>query len=136
MRIIDGYYFETYNDTVNKVIKGLYELRQKLKAKKNESGQEVIKMIMNASYGKCCLKPSTTNTEVVSSKQFDKYMGLHGSDVKWIVKYDGFWCVTTQNNKIKHANRVHVSSVILANSKKHMNKLMVSAQKAGIKIFY
>lgn len=82
VRIIDGYYFETYNDTVNKVIKGLYELRQKLKADENESGQEVIKMIMNASYGKCCLKPSTTNTEVVSSKQFDKYMGLHGSDVK------------------------------------------------------
>lgn len=63
-------------------------------------------------------------------------MELHGSDVNKIVEYEGFKCVTTQTNKLKHKNRVHVASVILANSKKHMNWLMVTAQKAGIKIFY
>ena len=49
---------------------------------------------MNSSYGKCCLKPSKQQSEIVYEKDFDKYMNLHGSDINRIIDYDGFKCVS------------------------------------------
>lgn len=72
----------------------LFNKRKKLKEAGNSCGQEVVKLIMNSSYGKCCLKPSRDQSNVVYDKDFDKYMKLHGSDINRIVDYDGFKCVS------------------------------------------
>ena len=49
--IIEGYYFnEGFNDTINTVIKDLYDLRKKLKTQKNPA-EQAYKLFMNSMYG-------------------------------------------------------------------------------------
>ena len=73
--IIDGYYYnEGRNNTINHVIKDLYDLRKKLKQEKNPA-QMVIKLLMNPMYGKTIIKPVETDTIVNGNRDdFEKYI--------------------------------------------------------------
>ena len=76
--IIDGYYYnDGRNDTINRVIEDLYNLRIKLKKDKNPA-QMVIKLLMNSMYGKTIIKPIETDTVVKDSQEeFEKYTSLN-----------------------------------------------------------
>ena len=78
--IIDGYYYnDGRNDTINRVIEDLYNLRIKLKKDKNPA-QMVIKLLMNSMYGKTIIKPIETDTVVKDSQEdFEKYITLEYS---------------------------------------------------------
>ena len=66
--IIGGYYYnEGRNNTINNVIKDLYDLRKKLKQDKNPA-QMVIKLLMNSMYGKTIIKPVETDTIVKDNR--------------------------------------------------------------------
>jgi hypothetical protein len=75
--IIDGYYFnEGHNNTINKVIKHLYNKRLELKQQKNPA-EIVIKELMNSMYGKTILKPIQFDTVVVPEDRFNRYIGYN-----------------------------------------------------------
>ena len=58
----DGYYYnEDRNNTINHVIKDLYDLRNKVK-QYNNPAQMVIKLLMNSMYGNTIIKPVETYT--------------------------------------------------------------------------
>ena len=66
--ITDGYYCdEGRNDTINHVIKDLYNLRKKLKQYKNPAHM-VIKLLMNSVYCKTIFKPVETDTIVKGNR--------------------------------------------------------------------
>ena len=63
--ILQGYYFNNNRNTrINDVIRKLFKMRLKYK-KENNPLQIVIKLIMNASYGICGLKPIDVDTRYV-----------------------------------------------------------------------
>ena len=76
--IIDGYYYnEGRNNTINHVIKYLYDLRKKLKQEKNPA-QMVIRLLMNSMYGKTIIKPVGTDTIVKDDRDdFEKYISYN-----------------------------------------------------------
>ena len=66
--IVDGYYYnESRNNTINNVIKDLYDLRKNLKHEKNPA-QIVIKLLMNSISGKTIIKPVETDTIVKDNR--------------------------------------------------------------------
>ena len=66
--IVDGYFYnEGRNNTINNVIKYLYDLRKNLKQEKNPA-QIVIKLLMNSMYGKTIIKPVETYTIVKDNR--------------------------------------------------------------------
>ena len=68
--MIDGYYYnEGRNNTINHVIKYLYDLRTTLK-QENNPAQMVIKLLMNSMYGKTIIKPVETYT-IVKDTRYD-----------------------------------------------------------------
>ena len=71
--IIDGYYYnEGRNNTINHVIKDLYDLRKKLKQEKNPS-QMVVKLLMHSMRGKTIIKPVEAYTIVKDNRgDFEK----------------------------------------------------------------
>ena len=76
--IVDGYYYnEGRNNTINHVIKDLYDLRKTLKQEKNPA-QIVIKLLMNSMYGKTVTKPVETYTVVKDNRDgFEKYISYN-----------------------------------------------------------
>ena len=76
--VIDGYYYnEGRNNTINHVIKDLYDLRKKLKQDKNPA-QMVIKLLMSSMYGKTISKPVETDTVVKDNRDdFEKYISYN-----------------------------------------------------------
>ena len=71
--ILDGYYFnEGRNNTINKVIKSLYDKRLTLKTTKNPA-DNIIKLLMNSMYGKTIIKPVETDTIIKDNREdFEK----------------------------------------------------------------
>ena len=68
--ILEGYYFnEGFNDTINYVIKELYDLRTELKAKKNPA-EQAYKLFMNSMYGIKLLNPIDTDNKALRSKSY------------------------------------------------------------------
>ena len=76
--IIGGYYYnEGRDNTINHVIKDLYDLRKKLKQEKNPA-QIVIKLLMNSMYGKSVTKPVETDTIIKDNRDdFEKYISYN-----------------------------------------------------------
>ena len=66
--VIDGYYFNSgRNNTINNVIKNLYDLRRELHDADNPA-EVVIKLLMNSMYGKTMIKPVETDTIIKYSR--------------------------------------------------------------------
>ena len=76
--IIGGYYYDQgRNNTINHVIKDLYNLRLKLKQDKSPA-QIVIKLLMNSMYDKTIIKPVETDTIVKDNRDdFEKYISYN-----------------------------------------------------------
>ena len=76
--IIGGYYYgQGRNNTINRVIEDLYNLRLKLKQDKNPE-QIVIKPLMDSMYGKTIIKPVETYTIVKDTREdFEKYISYN-----------------------------------------------------------
>ena len=136
--IIDGYQFnEGFNDTIISKIEHLFLARLKAKRDKNPV-QEVIKLIMNSSYGKTALKEIAEENVYVGKKQFDEYITRHYNWIKEAVEsHDGKRFRITKVKAInEHFNRVHIGIQILSMSKRIMNEVMTLAEDQGYPIYY
>lgn len=140
--ILQGYYFdEGRNNTVNNVIKYLFEERLK-KKKENNPIQVVYKLIMNSSYGKSILKPIETEDKFFNnSKKMEKYLQYNYNSIKEIQK------IKINENykkyiikKIKpineHFNIAQVGVEILSMSKRIMNEVMCLAEDKKLNMYY
>ena len=80
------YYNEGRNNTINNVIKDLYDLRKNLKQEKNQA-QIVIKLLMNSMYGKTIIKPVETNTIVKGNRDdFEKYTSYNYNCIDSVIE--------------------------------------------------
>jgi hypothetical protein len=67
--VIEGAYWnEGFNDQITKTIKTMFDARLKHKAECNAL-QNVIKLLMNSSYGKLLMKPTVKQKVIVSGGQ-------------------------------------------------------------------
>ena len=135
--IIDGYYFnEGRNNTINKVIEELYNLRVKLKKDKNPA-QMVIKLLMNSMYGKTIIKAVETDTIIKDNREdFEKYISFNYNYIDSVLEVKGRYYIKKVKSVMSHFNYVHCGVEILSMSKRIMNKVFSCADDCNIKIYY
>ena len=136
--ILQGYYFnEGRNARVNDVITNLFNMRLKYKKEGNPL-QLVIKLVMNAAYGICGLKPIDTDIKYV--QEGDKYANFvnnHFNRIKWFNRMNNNeWRFELYKEIDTHYNRQHVACEVLSVSKNIMNEVMCLAEDTGATIHY
>lgn len=135
--IIEGYYFDgEVNNNIEKAVTHLFNQRLMFKSEKNEPAQQLMKLVLNSSYGKTCLKSADNTIKMVNNDKLDNYIINHSTNVIKSIPFNKQSIVYKINNKLTHFNRVHIGSLILSMSKWIMNEVMTLAEDIGIKIYY
>ena len=136
--IIQGYYYEDgRNDKINSVIRYMFNERKRYKREGNPL-QLVLKLMMNAGYGKTGLKPVETEIRYVN-KGNDAYRFMR-NNFNYIKEYtimpNGQYRFELIKQICEHFNRQHVACEILSVSKNIMNEVMCLAEDNDINIYY
>jgi hypothetical protein len=129
--IICGYYFnEGLNDKISDVIQYIFKLRKTLKEQKNKPGEQLVKLMMNSSYGKTCLKFSDKSLKIIGVDEFDSFVKQNIEKFDSAIKHISgrYYIVKTKNYQFSHENKVHCGSLILSMSKRIMNEVMCLAE--------
>jgi len=140
--IVDGYYYDQgRNNTVIEVMKYLFEIRKVYKALKNAMGdalQEIIKLIMNSSYGKTIEKAHDMALRIVHKSKKLNFEKTNAQLLKESTLYNDWDYMECKLFKSinEHFSSPHVGAEILSKSKKIMNEVMVLAQLNNCEIFY
>lgn len=131
-----GLYFpDGYNNTINSVINNLKELRDKYKKEKNPL-QEIVKLIMNSSYGKTLIKKSDSKNKFFTGTemQLNEYIMKNNIICETYTinsninkKHENVYQLHIKEEDIEHANCAHVGSSILGYSKYIMSKPKIIA---------
>ena len=136
--IIEGYYFnEGFNTKINTTIEYLFN--QRLKAKKEGNPvQNIIKLLMNSSYGKTALKEIVDDVKYVKSDRFDDFLTRNYNTFKEAIPSEckRFFRVKQIKPINEHFNRVHIGVHILSTSKTIMNEVMCCAEDNKLSMFY
>lgn len=137
-KIVRGYYYdEGRNMRLKPAISKLFNKRLEEKAKGNPI-QNVYKLLMNSSYGKCLLKPIDTEVKFVSDKQYKKFVDRNYNWIKEGEKVDG--CDRWKFKLIKpineHFNLVSCGVEVLSTSKSIMFEVMNTAEDLNILMYY
>jgi hypothetical protein len=150
---IDGVYWnETYNKKMGELIRELFSSRLEYKrlmkltttTKSEKSGynvlQEIVKLMMNSSYGKTIIKKSNVETAYVKNGEnninVNSYIYNNFNTIKEFNKINDS---QTEIKKLKlddSFNLAHVGCLILSYSKRIMNEVMSLASDNKIDIYY
>ena len=135
--IIKGIYWnEGFNDEIVKVIKKVFNIRNKLKKEGNPL-ESVYKLIMNSAYGKTIMKESPTTIEYIKVKDFDKYLSKNYNLIQSYSKINDLnYKIVRYQSIYKHINRAHCGVIILSMSKRIMNEVAYCAKLINCPIYY
>ena len=108
--------------------RGLFNMRLKYKKQGNPL-QLVIKLVMNAAYGICGLKPIDTDIKYVQDgDKYANFVNNHFNRIKWFNRMNNNeWRFELYKEIDTHYNRQHVACEILSVSKNIMNEVMCLA---------
>jgi len=154
---IDGVYWnEGFNKTMGDLIFELFtarveykQLMKKLKDTSDEYSkcnilQEIIKLMMNSSYGKTIINKSDTKTYFIyntvegkeNNQNIDSYVCNNFNTIKGYVQINDNQTQVTRNEIDVSYNLAHVGVLILSYSKRIMNEVMGLASDNKIDIYY
>ena len=135
--ILEGvYYNEGYNKTMGIIIEHLFKERLKHKKAKNQAMQLILKLMMNASYGKTITKKTMKKKTVVNQNLKEAYIN---NNFQTIISWDevsDVQTIVTQNANDNSYNMAHVGVFILSMSKRIMNEVFNTANKLGCPLYY
>lgn len=137
--VIEGVYWnERFNDQIVKTIKKMFDARLKYKAEKNPL-QNVLKLMMNSSYGKLLMKPIVKKKVLVSGghKKIDEYTrkNIHKMISRTPIS-DNLAMFEEHKSLTTHFSPVHLGIQVLDSSKHIMNRVMCLAEDIDAKIWY
>ena len=134
--IIDGYYYiEGRNNTINHVIKYLYDLRKKLKQYK-----ELHRWLLTCWWIICMAKQLLLNQwgQILLWSVIDMILKSRCSYnydyIDSVIKVSGKLYIKKVKSILSHVNYVHYGVEILNMSKRIMNKVFSCADECAIKI--
>ena len=133
-----GYYYDNgRNMRLKPAITHLFNKRLEAKAQGNPI-QNVYKLLMNSSYGKCLLKPIDTDVKFVNEKNYKQFVDSNYNWIKEGEKVDG--CKSWKFKLIKpineHFNLVSCGVEVLSTSKSIMFEVMNTAEDLNIPMYY
>jgi hypothetical protein len=146
--ILDGvYYNEGFNNTFGEYIEKLYNDRKtykKLKKSNNKQEategdvmQNLIKLILNSTYGKTIIKKSKSKTIIKPiDERFNNYIVNNFNTIHDITYINNRQVKIKQNNLDKTSNLSIIGLMVLSMSKRIMNEVMGLANDLNIKVYY
>ncbi|GMF64052.1 unnamed protein product [Phytophthora fragariaefolia] len=137
--VIEGIYLnEGFNDQITKTITKMFNARLKYKTEGNPF-QEVLKLMMNSSYGKLLMKPIVKKKVFVSGgeKKIDAYTrkNIHRMISRTPIS-DNLAMFEEHKALSHHFSPIHLSIQILDSSKHIMNRVMCLAEDIDARIWY
>ena len=137
--VIEGLYWnEGFNDQITKTIRKMFNARLKYKAEGNAL-QNVIKLMMNSSYGKLLMKPIVKQKVIVSGgqKKIDEYTRKHIHKMISRTPINNNLALFEEHKALtQHFSPVHLGIQVLDSSKHIMNRVMCLAEDIDAKIWY
>lgn len=153
--ILDGIYYNNgFNKKMGCLIKDLFNKRLKYKAEGNTGMSNVLKLMMNSSYGKTIMKKSTTKTRIIrgkytfiknketgiyekkESKTFDNYICNNYETINSFRHINDTKCEITENSVDDSNNLSQVGCAILSMSKRIMNEVFDVCNEKNYPIYY
>ena len=137
--LIDGVYWNKgFNNKMGDLVKNLFNFRLQNK-KKNPALANVIKLMLNSSYGKSIIKQSFNNKVYKSTYDNEKLKNYIYNNYETIKKLDYIGkstCIITQNGYDNSFNYGHVGCSILSYSKRIMNEVFNTCNENKLPIYY
>ena len=136
---MQGYYFnEGRNPKIEETISTLFSERLRIKkADPNNPMQLIIKLMMNASYGKTGLKPIDCDVKYVSPNKKSNFIQNHFNHIKCGTDMpNGQSRIELYKEIDTHYNRQQCACEILSMSKVIMNEVVCLAEDIGADIHY
>ena len=136
--IIDGIYYNNgFNKTMGIIIKHLFDERLKHKKQKNEAMQQVLKLMMNSSYGKTITKKSMIEKVIVNKDRKENYLYNNFEKLKtWDDDLTNEQSIVTLDAVDNSYNMAHVGIFILSMSKRIMNEVFNVANDNNCPLYY
>lgn len=135
--IINGVYWnEGYNNKMGEVMNILFNDRLKFKKKKNNSMQEILKLMMNSSYGKTITKLSKKTNIVVDNDKKEQFIADNFNNIIEIKLLNQLQSVATITKLDSSYNMSHVGCFILSYSKRIMNEVFNVANDNKCTLYY
>lgn len=136
IKVIRGYYYdEGKNETIQGVIRHLFDQRNILKQQNNPL-EKIYKLLMNSCYGKSIIRPITERVRVVSNEGFESIV-LDNATATLSYRNIGNKYVMKLNKNIISAESFPSFGIhILAMSKRIMSEVMALAQEKDIQVYY
>ncbi len=141
--IIDGIYWdESVNNRMGQIINTLFKLRLRCKREGNKTLSNVIKLMLNSSYGKTIMK-KTKQEKIIFKGTIDKFQAhLYNNfnTIKSFRKMSTFGDTSLYEiDRLKadaSYNRGHIGCFILSMSKRIMNEVFNVANDINCPIYY
>jgi hypothetical protein len=136
-KILKGvYYNEGFNNSIGPECKRLYEERRRIKDENPVMG-DLIKLILNSTYGKTISKKSFDKVNYVKADDFENFVYKNYANIKGMIHKinDKFYEITTATIDDSY-NFASVGIKCLSFSKRIMNEVMGLASDNGILIYY
>mgnify|MGYP003635934425 CR=1 FL=1 len=153
--ILDGIYYNNgFNKTMGKLIKNLFDKRLKYKKEGNIGMSNVLKLMMNSSYGKTIMRKSTTKNRIIKgkykfiknketgdyekkeNKTFDNYICNNYETIDSFRHINDTICEITENSVDDGDNLSQVGCAILSMSKRIMNEVFDVCNTNNYPIYY
>ena len=135
--IINGVYWnEGYNKKMGEVVNILFNDRLKFKKEKNNSMQEILKLMMNSSYGKTITKLSKKTNIVVDNDKKEQFIADNFNNIIDIKLLNQLQSVATITKLDSSYNMSHVGCFILSYSKRIMNEVFNIANDNKCTLYY
>ena len=117
-------------------IKTIYDQRVELKKQKNPA-QEVLKLIMNSSYGKCIQKPIETKQSFFTSKRDAEVHMCNYYNVLKCCDFINEHCYMVEDfYNDENWTMTHIGCMVLSMSKRIMNEVFYAARLSNCRIYY
>jgi hypothetical protein len=135
--ILDGvYYDQGFNKKMGEIIKELFKQRLHYKKEGNEAMQQILKLMLNSSYGKTIMKKSTVKKTIMNNDKVLDNIINHYNNIISLKPLNKFQTLITSNKYDDSYNLAPVGSMILSYSKRIMNEVMNIANDNDITIYY
>ena len=137
--ILDGIYWTgKSNPIMGKIIQQLFSERVKHKKMGHDAIQQVIKLMLNSSYGKTTIKKANTKITLVKNNKtkFNNYVCNNFATIKTSREINEYVIEVESICADNSYNRGHIGCFILSMSKRMMNEVFDVANTEKLTIYY
>ena len=135
--ILDGVYWnQGYNKKMGDIIYQLFTARKKYKKEKKQALQEILKLMMNSSYGKTIIKKTNSMYDIRKNEDVENYITSYFHLIKEVEQITEKQTIIKKDCMDDSYNLCHIGVSVLSYSKRIMNEVFNVANDNNLPLYY